>query len=49
MFTAGKMASQLPASLVAFLILLMLVGIYGKQAMEWLLLKLYDFLTGLRS
>lgn len=49
MLNTQKIQSETLAYWVLVLLVVLLAGRYGRQAIEWLLLKLYDFfITGAR-
>ncbi|MDP4285195.1 MAG: hypothetical protein Q8891_12280 [Bacteroidota bacterium] len=49
MITSEKILSELLAYGVTLLFVMYLSSHYGKQAIEWFLMKLYDFLVWLNA
>ena len=43
MMTADKIKPDKTAYWFALLVVLVILGLYGRQAMEWILMKLYEF------
>jgi uncharacterized membrane protein len=43
MITAHKINPGITAYYFAMVILLIVLGMYGEQAIEWVLMKLYEF------